>query len=186
LHNDADSLNRSKLWLHNDHRLGQLAADERPMKTVYLVTTGGTIEKTYSEQNGVVANASSIIDRYLRLFRLPDLEVDLAPFMNKDSLEMTDEDRVLLLGMVRAILRENPDRPYAGYGYHGGERPILEARPAGCRNSRREGSDGLQNLTESLLGVGIRLPRILHRHARPAFSCRSRFEGSPSATFVRK
>jgi len=27
--------------------------------------------------------------------------------MNKDSLEMTDRDRVLILGMVRAILKEN-------------------------------------------------------------------------------
>jgi hypothetical protein len=28
--------------------------------------------------------------------------------MNKDSLEMTDDDRLLLLGMVRAILKKNP------------------------------------------------------------------------------
>ena len=35
------------------------------------------------------------------------MDVNVVPLMNKDSLEMTDRDRVLLLGMVRAILKEN-------------------------------------------------------------------------------
>jgi len=33
--------------------------------------------------------------------------MNVVPLMNKDSLEMTDHDRVLLLSMVRAILKEN-------------------------------------------------------------------------------
>jgi L-asparaginase len=74
---------------------------------VYVITTGGTIEKVYSEQTSEVANLSNEIDRYLRKLRLPDMDVNLVPLMNKDSLEMTDQDRVLLLGMVRAILKEN-------------------------------------------------------------------------------
>src|ERR1700719_259483 len=77
------------------------------MKTIYLLSTGGTIEKVYSEHTGSVANVSSKIDRYLRLLRLPDAVINIVPLMNKDSLEMTDKDRVLLLGMVRAILNEN-------------------------------------------------------------------------------
>jgi hypothetical protein len=36
--------------------------------------------------------------------RLPECEFNVVPLMNKDSLEMTDEDRLLLLGMVRAVL----------------------------------------------------------------------------------
>jgi L-asparaginase len=75
--------------------------------TVYLITTGGTIEKIYSEQTGEVANLSNKIDRYLAKLLLPDAEVNVVPLMNKDSLDMTDHDRVLLLGMVRAILKEN-------------------------------------------------------------------------------
>jgi L-asparaginase len=82
------------------------------MKSVYLITTGGTIEKSYSEQQGVVRNSTSKIERYLQLLRLPDLEVNVVPLMNKDSLEMNDADRILLIGMVRAILheREKPVR----------------------------------------------------------------------------
>src|SRR4029077_196267 len=74
---------------------------------VYVLTTGGTIEKVYSENSGSVANTESKIDRYLRLLRLPDIEVNIVLLMNKDSLEMTGQDRVLILGMVRAILKEN-------------------------------------------------------------------------------
>ena len=85
---------------------GKDAAREKAMKIVYLITTGGTIEKTYSEQKGEVSNSTSKIERYLRLLRLPDLEVNLVPLLNKDSLDMTSADRVLLLGMVRAISNE--------------------------------------------------------------------------------
>src|SRR5258708_12011936 len=77
------------------------------MATVYVLTTGGTIEKAYSERTGSVANLDAKITRYLDLLRLPDCEVNVLLLINKDSLEMTDEDRILILGMVRAILKEN-------------------------------------------------------------------------------
>jgi hypothetical protein len=77
------------------------------MATVYVLTTGGAIEKVYSENSGSISNTENKLDRYLRLLRLPDIEVNIVPLMNKDTLEMTEQDRVLILGMVRAILREN-------------------------------------------------------------------------------
>jgi len=141
------------------------------MKTIYLLTTGGTIEKVYSKQTGSVANAETKIDRYLKLLRLPDAEINIVPLMNKDSLEMTDSDRLLLLGMVRAILKENAPMVIT----HGTdtmvqsgqylERTLPDLRvpivmtgamtPLGF-----EGSDGLQNLTESLLAVRLLAPGI--------------------------
>ena len=77
------------------------------MKVIYLITTGGTIEKVYSERTGSVANVEAKIDRYLQLLRLPDADINIVPLMNKDSLEMTDQDRVLLLGTVLAILKDS-------------------------------------------------------------------------------
>jgi L-asparaginase len=77
------------------------------MATLYVITTGGTIEKAYSERTGTVQNHESKIDRYPAVLRLPECDVNVVPLVNKDSLEMTDQDRVLLLGMVRAILKEN-------------------------------------------------------------------------------
>jgi len=76
------------------------------MPAVYVMTTGGTIEKVYSERNGALENLDNKIDRYLRQLRLPETEVNVVPLMNKDSLEMTDQDRALILGMVRAVLKE--------------------------------------------------------------------------------
>jgi L-asparaginase len=78
------------------------------LKTVYVLTTGGTIEKVYRERTGEVENADSKMDRYLKLLRLPDCDVNIVAVMNKDSLEMTDQDRVLILGMVQAILKDRP------------------------------------------------------------------------------
>src|ERR1700738_3028614 len=135
-------------------------------RVIYVLTTGGTMEKVYSEQTGSVANVDSKIDRYLKLLRLPDCEVNVVPLMNKDSLEMTDADRVLILGMVRAISKENAPIVIT----HGTDtmvqtglylqRALPELKlpivltgamtPLGF-----EGSDGLQNLTESLIAAQL-------------------------------
>jgi L-asparaginase len=136
------------------------------VKTIYLLTTGGTIEKVYSEQTGSVANTETKIDRYLKHLRLPDAEINIVPLMNKDSLEMTDADRLLLLGMVRAILNKNAPMVithgtdtmvqtglYLQRALPGLQVPIVMTgamTPLGF-----EGSDGLQNLTESLLAVRL-------------------------------
>jgi L-asparaginase len=77
------------------------------VRAIYVLTTGGTIEKVYSEQTGAVQNLDSKIDRYLSRLRLSDCDVNVVPLMNKDSLEMTDQDRLVLVGMVRAILKDN-------------------------------------------------------------------------------
>jgi len=137
-----------------------------PKATVYVITTGGTIEKAYSEQTGTVHNLDSKIDRYLGLLRMPDCEVNVVPLMNKDSLEMTDQDRVLVLGLVRAILKQKApivithgtDTMVQTGLYLQRALPELDSpivltgamTPLGF-----EGSDGLQNLTESLLAAQL-------------------------------
>src|SRR5271154_3931694 len=77
------------------------------MIVIYVVTTGGTIEKAYSEQTGSVSNLNNKIERYLQLLRLPDSEVKVVPLFNKDSLRMTDADRELLAATVRRLLAGN-------------------------------------------------------------------------------
>ncbi len=75
---------------------------------IHLVTTGGTIEKIYSEQSGQVENQTAKIDHYLQSLRLPDTRVDVTALMNKDSLEMTEDDRLLVLAVVRLKLEQAP------------------------------------------------------------------------------
>ncbi len=156
------------------------------MNVVYVITTGGTIEKVYSEQTGAVANVDEKIDRYLGLLRLPDCDVRVLPLMNKDSLEMTDADRMLVLGMVRGLLLEGSPIVithgtdtmvqtglYLQNELTGLAIPIVltgAMTPLGF-----EGSDGLQNLTESLFAVRVLGPGVyvvMHNQAFPVHRVR--------------
>jgi L-asparaginase len=151
------------------------------MTVIYVVTTGGTMEKVYSEQTGSVANLNNKIERYLRLLRLPDTEVNIVPLLNKDSLEMTDEDRKLILATVKGLLNESASiivthgtdtmvqtGIFLKQGLSEIKVPIIltgAMAPLGF-----EGSDGLQNLTESLLAVRLLSPGIyvvMHNHVFP-------------------
>jgi L-asparaginase len=152
------------------------------MRSVYLISTGGTIEKSYSEHKGVISNSASKIERYLRQLRLPDLEVNVVPLMNKDSLEMNDADRVLLLGMVRAIVNEGVPIVVT----HGTDTmvetgvylkrflpdvPVAVILTGAMTPLGFEGSDGLQNLTESLLAAQLVSPGfylVMHGQVFPA------------------
>ena len=141
------------------------------MLKVNLITTGGTIEKVYSEQTSTVENLDNQIDRYLRRLRLPDCDVRVVPVMNKDSLEMSDADRSAILGLIEQMLSECS----AVVITHGTDTMVQTGRylkqalpelkvpivltgamtPLGF-----EGSDGFQNLTESLFAVRLLGPGI--------------------------
>lgn len=67
------------------------------IQDVVLITTGGTIEKTYDEFDGSLQNrGTSIKNRILTKMRLPYTNILVHPLMSKDSLYMTDEDRALI------------------------------------------------------------------------------------------
>lgn len=141
------------------------------MKIIHLITTGGTIEKAYSEQSGAVLNLSSKIGQYLSLLRLPDADVRVLPLMNKDSLEMTAEERAALVAEVGRLLPEGHPVVIS----HGTDTlvesglAILRAFPApgipivltgAMAPLGFEHSDGLQNLTESLLAARLLGPGV--------------------------
>lgn len=74
---------------------------------VAILTTGGTIEKTYNEADGSLWNYGSGMDDILRDLRLVDTKIRHVSVMSKDSLEMTDEDRRIILAAVREALTTN-------------------------------------------------------------------------------
>jgi L-asparaginase len=140
------------------------------MWIVYLITTGGTIEKSYSEQEGTVLNSASKIQPYLTQLRLPGCEVKVVPLMNKDSLELTPKDRRRLAAELTSLLPHGhpvviihgTDTMVETGLYiqklfeHQLKVPVVltgAMTPLGF-----EGSDGLQNLTESLLAVRLLRP----------------------------
>jgi len=141
------------------------------MQTTYVISTGGTIEKMYSEQTGSVQNLNDKIDRYFRLLRLPDTRIKPVRVMNIDSLEMTAADRERVLKIVRQKLK----RPAPVVITHGTD-TMVETGLLLKQNLPRlkvpviltgamtplgfEGSDGLQNLTESLFAARVLKPGV--------------------------
>jgi L-asparaginase len=131
---------------------------------IHLISTGGTIEKIYSETTGSVVNLESKIDRYLKLLRLPDTEIEAISVMNIDSLEMTQQDREKVLDTVldrldAPIVITHGTDTMVETGLFLKQRlpelsiPIIftgAMTPLGF-----ERSDGLQNLTESLLAARL-------------------------------
>ena len=172
------------------------------MQRIYLLSTGGTIEKVYSEQSGAVENRAAKLDRYLRALRLPDADIQTMHLMNKDSLEMTDADRAEVRDRVGELLKEGApivishgtdtmvetglflEATFSALPYSGLNVPIIltgAMTPLGF-----EGSDGLQNLTESLLAARLLAPGVfvvMHGQVFPVSKAR---KDKDKATFVWK
>jgi len=149
------------------------------MRHVTLITTGGTIEKTYDEASGTLINRRSIVRRMLRRLRLEDTAVSIIELLSKDSLEMTEDDRGRIVEAARASGATAPaGSVMPGTGIvvlHGtdtltatGER-ILRDIPAptvpivltgAMRPYEMQRSDALQNLTEAIFALGVVEPGV--------------------------
>lgn len=153
------------------------------MRHITLITTGGTIEKTYDEQTGSLENRRSIVSRMLRRLRLEDTAVSTIELMSKDSLFMTEDDRSRIVDAVRAAGGALPaGLSPGGSGHdrgiiilHGtdtltntGERLHAEFPAPSCpivltgamRPYEMVRSDALQNLTESIFATAVLSPGI--------------------------
>ena len=140
-------------------------------RRIALISTGGTIEKTYDELRGVLSNQVSVLDIMLASLELRGVEVHRVPLMNKDSLEMSPEDHTLIAETAGRLAES-----HAGViVVHGtdrlavsGERVVeLIAAPAApivftgaMRPWELRSSDALQNLTEALLAVQLVGPGV--------------------------
>lgn len=131
-----------------------------------ILTTGGTIEKTYNEFDGSLRNARSVLEDILASLRLPDLFVRHVAVMAVDSLDMTDDDRLRIVRAVEDVLPSSD----AVLVLHGTDTlsktgdllhekltalqvPVIltgAMRPYEFRDS-----DALQNVTEALLAAKL-------------------------------
>jgi L-asparaginase len=139
---------------------------------IHLVTTGGTIEKTYDETDGLLENRDSIIVAWLHShLRLPHTHLCVHGLMAKDSLFMTEEDRALIAETIRSLQDSDP-----GTGIvisHGTDTMALSAlfcekaipdirvpvlftgamKPLGFLDS-----DAVQNITEAIMAAQLLAP----------------------------
>jgi L-asparaginase len=146
--------------------------ERNTVRKLYILTTGGTIEKTYDESEGTLHNRETVIkQRITRKLRLPYLNIEVKSIMNKDSLEMDKQDRKIISD---AILR------FSNYGepivvLHGTDTmqqtvELCVERLAGLRvpvvftGAMKplgfEDSDAIQNVTEAMLAAQILQPGI--------------------------
>jgi len=138
---------------------------------VTILTTGGTIEKTYNERDGSLRNYHTILPQMLSTLRLPDLEVSYEQVVFKDSLEMTAADRQRILDATRGALRETE----AVVILHGTDTltetgDLLEreldplAAPVILTGAMRpyefRDTDALQNVTEALFAARLVPPGV--------------------------
>ncbi|MBL9031888.1 MAG: asparaginase [Phycisphaerae bacterium] len=146
------------------------------MRSITLITTGGTIEKTYDERSGLLSNRGSILRRMLRRLRLEDTAVRTIELMSKDSLEMTEDDRARIVEAVEVAGGGAITTDTTGIVIlHGtdtlattGERLARELNPpripivltGAMRPFEMARSDAQQNLTEAIFAVGVLPPGV--------------------------
>jgi len=141
------------------------------MPSIVLITTGGTIEKTYDEGSGQLLNRGTIVRRMLRRLRLEDTDVRIIELMSKDSLVLTDHDRERILDTARIAGAETDPADNASgiVILHGtdtltvtGDLLARELKPrvpiiltGAMRPYEMNRSDALQNLTESIFAANV-------------------------------
>lgn len=77
---------------------------------LYVLATGGTIEKIYDEFEGSLQNRDTIVkNKILKKLRLPYTDITVKQIMSKDSLFMDDKDREFIMNSIIAHERgQNP------------------------------------------------------------------------------
>ncbi|MBU0718492.1 MAG: asparaginase [Planctomycetes bacterium] len=141
------------------------------MKRIAILTTGGTIEKTYNESDGTLANVGSVLHHILNSLRHRYFELRHIPVMSKDSLEINDTDRQTILYAVKAtipqsdaviVIHGTDTLAETGEYLHSNlgtvEKPVIltgAIRPYEFRDT-----DAVQNVTEALLASSLLPPGV--------------------------
>lgn len=139
---------------------------------VIIISTGGTIEKTYNEFDGSLGNRESEVKkRILERLRLPYTEIEVFSIIAKDSLHFTEYDRTIMVKTIEQQLNKN----YPIVVLHGTDTMAKSAEriskdipnppcpivftgamvPMGF-----EDSDARQNVTEAMLASKILSPGV--------------------------
>jgi L-asparaginase len=138
---------------------------------ITILTTGGTIEKTYNERDGTLKNYHTIVPAILRGLRLVDLEVTYKQVVFKDSLEMTEQDRErILVATKKALSKADGIIILHGTDTMSKTGELLFKRlenlsipvilTGAMRPYEFRDSDALQNVIESLLAVRLVPPGV--------------------------
>lgn len=137
---------------------------------VNIITTGGTIDKTYDEGDGSLALTGHAVETFLTSnLRLPHTELRVQRLMSKDSLYMTDADREAICAAIdqtrktRApiVVIHGTDTMTKSAEFCQKALPAIDVavvftgamKPLEVRNT-----DATQNLTEALIAAQLLKP----------------------------
>lgn len=150
-----------------------MSEDKNTWKQIHIVTTGGTIEKTYDEIEGTLFNRETVIkNRINNRLRLPYTELFISSVMAKDSLEMQQSDREHICAKIADLVSKDG---YPVVVLHGtdtmqqtaelaqaklGELKVPVIFTGAMKPLGFEDSDALQNVTESLMCAQIIKPGV--------------------------
>lgn len=164
-------------------------------KRIAILSTGGTIEKTYNESDGTLNNQRSVLEIMLASLILHGVQIERIPVMTVDSLHMTQADHERILGVAGLYATSHDGLIIT----HGTDRlqftgELLEEKlgatlkvpiilTGAMKPYELRTTDALQNLTEALLAVQImppgvyvamhnrviRFPGVMKDHARMTF-----------------
>lgn len=171
-------MHRHRTPPHDRIRMTALATDTfvrmAPRNTdalfrIALISTGGTIEKTYDELGGVLSNRLSVLDMLLATLDLRGVTIDRVPLMNKDSLDMSEADHDLIADTAELMSRNHDgvvivhgtdrlaktgDRIHERLAQKGGAKKAVVLTGA-MRPYEMRRTDATQNVTEALTAVQL-------------------------------
>lgn len=160
-----------------------------------LLSTGGTIEKTYQARSGELRNETSVLDHMLARLELPEVEIVRHVVMNKDSLDMTIDDHALIAEQAHSAATQSQGVVVV----HGTDR-LAESGEATCALARPEvpivftgairpyelrDTDAIQNLTEALAAVRLLEPGVFVAMHNKVLSFPGVVKDHGAGTFVR-
>ena len=140
-------------------------------RRIALISTGGTIEKTYCELDGILRNEVNVLDVLLAGLVLHGIELIRIPLMNKDSLEMKQGDHDLIAETVKTMIKA-----YDGVLIVHGTDKLADTGECICelvgtpavpvvltgamRPYEMRHTDAIQNMTESLTAIQLVNPGV--------------------------
>ena len=140
---------------------------------VVVITTGGTIEKSYNEEAGSLQNREfRIKEKIINKLRLPGTRLQMITLLNKDSLDITHSERLTILECIHekgklgfpVVVLHGTDTMVETAELYAAAHPNPTNPPVVFTGAMAplgfEGSDAAQNIAEALLAVRLLGPGV--------------------------
>ena len=165
---------------------------------ITILTTGGTIEKVYNPNTGILENSEPIIESIINQHLiLPNTFIHYHKLLNKDSLEISEEERKFIVSEI-AKYSENNCPIIVVHGTdtlcqtaHICKKEIVSPRnniifTGSIKPYSLSSSDAIQNLTEAIILAKYLPPEIYISFHSTIFNPLEAYKDFDTMTFKKK